>query len=152
MRQRSFVNSQLNGFKYCYLTQVILFNINGYKSSKGLNSFIWPIDGLQQVLSFWVRVDLGVMTVKEYSTFSKDLELEPHHQMQFSIISRTLLWEGYFSAEMQSVYSTALPIQNSVNAIDCDILVNHFEFQTHYDVHFQTNAPWKKNEPPYHSN
>ena len=43
----SFICTNLNGFKYCYFTLVILFNINGFKSSKWLNSFIWPIDGTQ---------------------------------------------------------------------------------------------------------
>ena len=31
-----------------------------------------------------VRVGLEVMTMKEYSTFPRIPELEPHHQMQFS--------------------------------------------------------------------
>ena len=38
-----FIYKQLNGFKPCYLTIVILFNINGFKTSKWLKSSIWPI-------------------------------------------------------------------------------------------------------------
>ena len=45
--------------------------------------------------------------MKRYSTLPKAPELpEPHHQMQFSIIIRTLVRSSYPSAEMQSVYST----------------------------------------------
>ena len=36
----SFICTQLNGFKYLYLTHVILFNINGFKYSKILKSSI----------------------------------------------------------------------------------------------------------------
>ena len=42
------------------------------------------------------------------ATFPKAPVPEPHHQMQFSIISRNTCWEeSYFSAEMQLTYSTA---------------------------------------------
>ena len=52
--------------------------------------------------------NLGVMATKKYSTFPKASRVEPRHQLQFSIISRTRLGVGpYPSAEMQSVYSTA---------------------------------------------
>ena len=47
--------------------------------------------GPQQVLAFQIRVDLGVMEMKEYSTFPKAPELEPDHQMRFSVIYRTLV-------------------------------------------------------------
>ena len=42
-----------------------------------------------QVLSFWLRLDLGVMEMKGYLPPSRSPELEPHHQMQFSVIPRT---------------------------------------------------------------
>ena len=59
-----------------------------------------------QILPLLVRVDIGVMAIKEYSIFPKALGLEPHHQ--FSVISRTLVREDLnSSAEMQSVDSTA---------------------------------------------
>ena len=41
--------------------------------------------------------DLGLMTMKEYSTFTKAIGLEPQHQ---------IVWWG-ISAEMQTAYSTA---------------------------------------------
>ena len=44
----------------------------------------------EKVLPLWVRVDLGVMAMKVYSTYLRAPELEPHHQMQFSVIPRTL--------------------------------------------------------------
>ena len=46
--------------------------------------------------------------MKEYSTYPNALRLEPYNQMQFSVISMTLVGGGsYSSTEMQSVYSTA---------------------------------------------
>ena len=32
-----------------------------------------------------------------YSTFHKASRPEPHHQMQYSVVSRTLIWEGVLS-------------------------------------------------------
>ena len=48
------------------------------------------------------------MAMKEYSTLPNALKLEPYRQMQFSVISRTLIeWGGvYASAEMQLAYSS----------------------------------------------
>ena len=39
----------------------------------------------------WVRVDLKIMAMKGHCTSSKSSKLKPHHQIQFSIIPRTLL-------------------------------------------------------------
>ena len=61
--------------------------------------------GPQQVLPLWVRVDLEVMAIKGYSTLPKAPELELNHQMQYSIISRTL-GGSYPSVERQSAYIT----------------------------------------------
>ena len=73
----SFICTQLNGFKYCYLTLIIQSN----------NS---SIDGNLT----------GITTLGERETVSnvnerilhipKTLRLEPHHQMQFNAISRKL--------------------------------------------------------------
>ena len=46
--------------------------------------------GHYQVLPLWIKVDLGVMAMKGYFTFSKAPGLKPHHQMQFSAIPRKL--------------------------------------------------------------
>ena len=52
-----------------------------------------PYIGPYQVLPLWARVDLGVMTMKGYSTFPQISGLEPHHQMQFSVTSKTIsIW------------------------------------------------------------
>ena len=40
------------------------------------------------------RVDLGVMAIEECSTLLRAPELEPHHQMQFSVIPRTRFLGG----------------------------------------------------------
>ena len=53
MSQKSFVCTQLRGFKYLYLTLLVQFNIKslvcrqllGFKFSKWLNRSIWPING-----------------------------------------------------------------------------------------------------------
>ena len=55
---------------------------------------------------FQVRVDLGVIAMKRYSTFSKALELELNHQIQFSVISRTLIEGSNPPKEMQLACST----------------------------------------------
>ena len=47
-----------------------------------------------------VRVKLRIMAMKGYSTFPKARGQEPHHQMQFSVITLIRV------AEMLSVYST----------------------------------------------
>ena len=104
----------LNGFKYCYLTPIIISlffictQLNGLKTSNWLNSSIWPINGSYQALQFPIWVDLGIMAMKGYFTFSKAPRLEPHYDMQFSIKARTLIeggWGFYPSAEVQSAYS-----------------------------------------------
>ena len=41
-----------------------------------------------------VKVDMGVMAVKEYSTLLMSPELELHYQMQFSVIPRLLFFVG----------------------------------------------------------
>ena len=43
--------------------------------------------GPKQVLPLLIRVDLGVMAIKGYSTLPRSQELEPYYQMQFSVIS-----------------------------------------------------------------
>ena len=51
-------------------------------------------------------VDQGVMPMRGYSTFPKGLE--PSQQMQFNVISRTLILGGsHPSAELQSACSRA---------------------------------------------
>ena len=40
-----------------------------------------PKIGITQILLFQVRVDLGAMAMKEYSTFPKALGLVPCHQI-----------------------------------------------------------------------
>ena len=45
------------------------------------------------------------LRMKEYSTFPNIVGLEPHYQMQFNVIPRTLILGG--SAEVQLAYSIA---------------------------------------------
>ena len=61
-----------------------------------------------QVLPLKVRVDLGVMEMKGYSTFTKyPALLKPHHQIVQVSYSGHSLGEFYPSVEMQPAYSTA---------------------------------------------
>ena len=55
-----------------------------------------------------VRVDQGTMAMKGYSTIPKSPRLESCHQMVYCHIQDIHWTGGYPSAEMQSVYSTAL--------------------------------------------
>ena len=36
-----------------------------------------------------------------------------------------------------------------VKAMDCEIVVSEFVLQSRYYVHFWTNSPWERYEPPY---
>ena len=38
-----------------------------------------------------VQSEIECNVMKEYSTFLKALEMKPHHQMQFSVITRILV-------------------------------------------------------------
>ena len=49
--------------------------------------------GLQQIRKLRVNINIEVMGMKEYSTFSKDLGLEPHHQIVKRHIQNTR-WLG----------------------------------------------------------
>ena len=68
-----------------------------------------PYIGPNQVLPLQVRVYLGVMKMKGYSTFPKvPALLEPHHQIVLCRIQDTCRRGGYYSStEMQSVYFIA---------------------------------------------
>ena len=52
--------------------------------------------GPKQELLLQIRVDLGVMAMKQYSSLPKSQELQPHHQMQLSIIPKTLFFIFFF--------------------------------------------------------
>ena len=94
MSQRSFVCTQLNGFKY----------------SKRWNNSVWHVDVTLIGMTSLDQSEPGVMPMKENSTFLKAPGLESHHQMQFSVIYMTLVVRevrSYLSAEMKFVYSTA---------------------------------------------
>ena len=67
----------------------------------------------KQVLQLEVGVDQGVMAMKGYRTFLKALELEPHHQIQFNVISRTLV------GGEQSTYFTA-PAEGAKKILVCN--------------------------------
>ena len=55
----------------------------------------------KHLLPLLVSVNLGVMAIKGYYTFPRPPELGSHHQMQFSVILKTLTFRrwSYPSAE-----------------------------------------------------
>ena len=53
------------------------------------NTFIGPIDKILIILPLQIRVDLGVMAMKEYSKLLWAPGLEAQHQVQFNVIPRT---------------------------------------------------------------
>ena len=59
------------------------------------------------MLPLWVRVDLGVIAIKGNSIISKAPGLEPHNQIQFSVISGHSFGGLTPSEKGQSPYSTA---------------------------------------------
>ena len=71
------------------------------------------------MLPFQVRVDLGAMVMKEYSTFPKSPRLEPHHQAVWYHIQDNC-WGGrsYASAEMQWVYTTGPAVWTVIHMIN----------------------------------
>ena len=64
--------------------------------------------GAYHVQPLLVRVDLGVIAMKDFSTFPKAPGLKPHIQMVENHIQDICSDEGafYSTAVMQSVYST----------------------------------------------
>ena len=64
--------------------QVLLYDSHNLASVICLHTWLVLFDtwiGPYQVLPLRVRVDLGTMAMKRYSTFLKFLRLEPYHQM-----------------------------------------------------------------------
>ena len=59
----------------------------------------------KEVLSLQVRVNLGVMAMKRYSTLPRSPELKPYNQMQFSVISRALVGIGLTSLQRYSQHT-----------------------------------------------
>ena len=55
----------------------------------------------KQLLQIWVTIVLGIMTLKGYSIHAWALELEPHHQIQLSV----LLMTPYFVVSYHSIGS-----------------------------------------------
>ena len=91
------------------------------------------------MLRLQARVDLGVMAIKEYSTFPKVPAL-----LKFSpsdcLVSypEHSLGDSYPSAEMQSVYSAAPADWANgimVNKLDCQIIITDYEFDFHRMPH-----------------
>ena len=84
-----------------------------------------------------VRVYLGAMEIKRYSTFAKSSKLEPRHKISFaSYPGPSLGVESYPSAEMQSVYTTA-PADWAVWHIDYNMYLP--SFFTTSRMQFMTN-------------
>ena len=87
-----FVYTQLNGQTVVFLS--IQFNVSHLFAQFKYRTFLFdPHLGHYLVLPLRVRVDLGVLSMKGYSTFLIALGLEPHLQIVLCIISRILIEE-----------------------------------------------------------
>ena len=71
-----------------YLLLLSSANVKPFFFSLNLKTFEAQFE---QVLPLRINVDLGMMATKGYSIFPISLELEPHYQMQFCVIPRTLI-------------------------------------------------------------
>ena len=60
------------------------------------------------MLSLWTRVGLVVLAMKGYSALVRDKEVEPHHQMQFSIkyFYRVIKYRKAFAQSAEAVEYT----------------------------------------------
>ena len=79
--------------------------LNGFKFRKWFHSFYlthrWDPNRYYHHTG---SVDRGIMTMKEYSTFPRSTDLEPHHQVV--VMLRTPLWGSFTSLQgTQSTYS-----------------------------------------------
>ena len=94
--------------------------------------------GSKQVLPLQVRVDMGLMTIKGYSTFPRSQDLEPHHQMLFNIILRTILfWESMSYPSGRGYNQHILSLANWA-----DINLTHRWHAISY-YHFRSEWAWE---------
>ena len=59
--------------------------------------------GPEQTLHLQVRVDQGVMAINRYFTFPKAPGVEPHRQIQLSVISKALVVVGDLTLLQRSI-------------------------------------------------
>ena len=137
-----------------------------------------PYLGPTQLQPLRARVDRGSMAIKGYSTFPRfPALLEPHHHILVTYPGHSLVVGGYLSAQMQSmgkktsaktsqfilqsIYKHYMliitdihgPFHQSSWGIPRGIVGNvleEFELQLRYYVHFRTNILWK-HESSYNS-
>ena len=83
------------------------------------------------MLPLQVRVEQGVMVMNGYSILLKSPELDHHHQIQYTIITKI---EG-------------CPRGVMVKATHCGIVVREFVLQSRYYVHFRANTLGKGMNP-----
>ena len=97
--------TQLNGFKYFYQTQIILFTINHlFAHSLNVKQFYWTLSGATTLGQSGPRSDGN----EGYSVFSKvQAKWDTHHQIALCHTQDTWWGDSYPSAEMQSMYSAA---------------------------------------------
>ena len=88
--------TQLSGSKYCYVSLIIQLNIS-HLFALSLNSetsLFNPLIEAYHVLTLRVRVDLGAIAMKGYSTFPKFSRLQPRHQIILCHIQDTRVCGG----------------------------------------------------------
>ena len=118
-------------FLYCFL-RCFCFLCTVLSSTNNSKTNLFEVlIGSPQVLPLQARVDLGVMAMNKYSTLLRSLKLEHHHQIWFSAIPRTPLFEECFNSiqRIQSAYSNP-----SLQKIEVVVSIYHARLKTVHNI------------------
>ena len=69
-----------------------------------INKLFDPNLGPQQLLPPWVKVGIGVLAMKRYSTLCRARGLEPHKRIQFSVNANFIFQEEEEEEEEEEYY------------------------------------------------
>ena len=86
------------------------------------------------MLQFWVRVDLRVMAMKEYSAFPGAPRLKHHHQMVYCQMEDTRWRE--VSTEMQLAFSMTGLRSNWIGSKGYLVAKEPFELKVHDNIKY----------------
>ena len=123
-----------HSFKNFYLIQIMytvtwlqafLSNNNHFQTS------FKPIDTTLTGISLQVRVDQRVIATKRYFILDRVPELEPHHRMQFSVITETplLIWKC-LAIQQRMLWAFSKHISSNKT----DVKNDNPEFQTIFQI------------------
>ena len=90
---------------YSYINIFFLRTVYDINSNNFQTDLFNPVMEFLQVLTLWVRVDLGVMEMKTYPLLPRSPELEPHHLIQFRVMHKISIHFFWGLTTMQGVQS-----------------------------------------------